>query len=324
MKNATFFAILSLIATSSFGQDLPTKAIEKQLKGKKVTLLDDGEYIFKIQHKKTRKWGVYQWDDYDQKAKEMLPCAYDSVGWFNDYQPYMVVKNDNMYGLFLNPYEIMDAADRVDCQYDQIKTIEKNGSYFALVAKDNKWGLIDWFDGFTIVPCSYNSSAEVPLLQMESWQLPTMKAARKNLDADLVVFDANNGDGVFKARHRNTLKWGIFQDFGDEIVEMIPMHYDSLKSFPYNGNFTAVYNQGKVGFYLCSWSYEEESKETVPCIYDNYQRFNNEGTIYLAVQKKDHWGWVDWLTGKERSEFNYDSKDDLPNPNYQQKRGFDE
>lgn len=319
-----FFVIFCLILTPSFGQDLPIKTIAKQLKGKNIALLDEGEYIFKIQHKKTKKWGVYQWDDYDQKAEEILPCAYDSVGWFNDYQPYMIVKNDDKYGLFLNPYEITDAAERVDCQYDQIKTIEKDGAYFALVAIDNTWGLIDWFDGFTIVPCSYQSAAEVPLLQMESWQLPTMKSAREKLNADLVIFDENNGDGAFKARNKTTRKWGMFQDLGDEIIEMIPMRYDSLKSFPYNGNFTAVYNQGKVGFYLSAWSYDEKAKESVPCMYEDYQRFTNEGITYLAVQKNDKWGWVDWLTGEQKSEFKYDSKDDLPYPDYKQKRWFDE
>lgn len=324
MTKTFLFLILSSIFSQSYGQDLPIKMIQKQLKGKKITLLDEGEYIFKIQHKKTKKWGVYQWDDFDQKAEEMLPCAYDSVGWFNDYQPYMVVKNEDKYGLFLNPYEIMDAAQRVDCKYDQIKTIEEDGIYFALVAIDNTWGLIDWFDGFAIIPCSYKTSAEVPLLQMDSWQLPTMKAAREKLDADLVVFDENNGDGAFKARHRNTFKWGIFQDFGDEIVEMIPMRYDSLRPFPYNGNFTAVYNQGKVGFYLCSWSYEEEAKESVPCVYEDYQRYNNEGTTYLAVKKNEKWGWVDWLTGEEKSELKYNSKDDLPYPYYKQERWLDE
>jgi hypothetical protein len=324
MTKTFLFFILSFLYGLSFGQDLPLKTIAKQLKGKNIELLDEGDYIFKIQHKKTKKWGVYQWDDYDQSAEEILPFAYDSVGWFIDYQPYMVVKNEDKYGLFLNPYEITDAAERVDCQYEQIKTIEKEGEYFTLIAKDGQWGLIDWFDDFVIVPCLYRSATEVPLVYMESWQLPTMKAAQEKLNADLVFFDANNGDGAFRARNKTTLKWGMFQDLGDNIDEMIPMHYDSLNTFPYNGSFTAVYNQGKVGFYLCSWSYDEEAKESVPCMYEDYQRFNNEGTIYLAVQKNNKWGWVDWLTGEEKSEFKSDSKDDLPYPNYKQKRWFDE
>lgn len=97
----------------------------------------------------------------------------------------------------------------------------------------------------------------------------------------------------------------------------------SVKSFPFNGNFTAVYQGGKVGFYLAKWSYDNDARQTVPCQYEGYQRFTVNNITYLAVVKNGKWGWVDWLTGEERSDFIYSTKDDLPYPGWEQKTYFD-
>lgn len=324
MKNTLLLLAFTLTTIYCFSQELPMKAIQKQLTGKNITVLDTEEDIFKIQHRRTKKWGVFYWDVTEEKTKEIIPFALDSVGWFKDLEPYIVVKNENKYGVFLNPVEIENAFEKVDFQYDQIKTIQKEGVYYALVVKDNLWGLIDWFNGFTIIPCIYKTAKEVPLIQVESWQVPTMEKALKELEADLVFFDQNNGDGTFIARHKTTKKWGMYQDFGDRFDEMILMKYDRINTIPYNGSFTTVYNHGKVGVYLSKWLYNESAKETVACIYQDYKRIQKEGETYLAVQKDTKWGWIDWLTGEEKSEFKYDSTDDLPDPNYIQKRWFDE
>jgi hypothetical protein len=145
------------------------------------------------------------------------------------------------------------------------------------------------------------------------------KQMMKKLNADKIEMDKGNGDGVFKARNRKTKKWGMYQWMyeGVKTKELIPMEYDSLKYFPFNGAFTAVYNNGKVGFYLSAWSYDD-AKQTVECLYDDYQRYNINNTTYLAVKKNGKWGWVDWLSGEEKSEFIYDDKSDLPKPKYVQ------
>lgn len=146
------------------------------------------------------------------------------------------------------------------------------------------------------------------------------KQLKKALSADIIEMDEGNGDGAFKARNKRSKKWGMFQWMydGTKTKELIPMEYDSVRYFPFNGAFTAVYNKGKVGFYLSAWSYED-AKQTVACLYDDYQRFNAEGSVYLAVSKDGKWGWVDWLSGEEKSEFKSDTKEDLPYPDYEQK-----
>jgi hypothetical protein len=142
------------------------------------------------------------------------------------------------------------------------------------------------------------------------------------------------GDGVFKLRHKKSKKWGMFQQYygEEEITQMIPTNYDSIYFFHFNDPFMVVYNEGKLGIYLSRLSYYENSKETVACLYDEYivyKRYLRGNTYprerkYLAVSKNGKWGWVDWLTGEVKSEFVYDSFDDLPAPAYKQEVSFEE
>ena len=157
-------------------------------------------------------------------------------------------------------------------------------------------------------------------------QFPTEKI-KKKLNASEISMDGGNGDGVFKAKSNKTNKWGMYQYTYDGVnsKELIPMEYDSIRNFPFNGMFTAVYNDGKVGIYLSKWSYDDQAKQTVICRYDDYQRIRyrtsqyDSGTIYLAMKKDGKWGFVDWLTGEEKSEFIYNTTDDLPDPGFEQK-----
>lgn len=141
---------------------------------------------------------------------------------------------------------------------------------------------------------------------------------KKKLKADIIETDQGNGDGVFRARIKKTKLWGMYQGYGETLIELIPADYDSVRFIPFNGNFSAVYKDGKVGFYLSHWTYDDMAKESVPCIYDTYKRFNYQGDKYLAVKKGEFWGWIDWLNGEEKSEFKYTSPDELPIPGFSQ------
>lgn len=158
----------------------------------------------------------------------------------------------------------------------------------------------------------------------------TTSFAQSKFNADKVEFDEANGDGAFRARNKDTKKWGMYQGSASgEPDEMIPMEYDKVDFFEVNASFTGVYKNGKVGIYLCKWSYEDKHKQTVPCQYEDYRRVDTKAvnhdvfkmentTEYLAMKKNGKWGWVDWLTGEEKSEFKYDSVEDLPQPTWQQ------
>lgn len=148
----------------------------------------------------------------------------------------------------------------------------------------------------------------------------------KKLKARRVTMDEGNGDGVFRAQSKKTKKWGMYQWMysGTKVKMLVPMEYDSLRNFPFNGAFTAVYNDGKVGIYLCEWSFSDDAKQTVECKYEDYRRINvrqseySSPKLYLAMKKDGKWGWVDWMTGEEMSEFKYETTKDLPFPTYEQ------
>jgi len=153
---------------------------------------------------------------------------------------------------------------------------------------------------------------------------PKNKMMQK-LKAWQIKMDEGNGDGVFRAQSRKTKKWGMYQWMGgSKVKEMVPMQYDRLRNFPFNGHFTAVYNNGKVGIYLCEWSYGEKARQTVECKYEDYRRINartdkySAPTTYLAMKKDGKWGYVNWLTGEEMSEFIYDTSKDMPFPHFEQ------
>ena len=161
--------------------------------------------------------------------------------------------------------------------------------------------------------------------QIDAQAFPKRELKAK-LKADRIEMDEGNGDGVFKARSKKTHKWGMYQWMysGTNVKMLIPMEYDSVRYFPFNGSFTAVYNDGKVGIYHCEWSFGDEAKQTIECKYEGYRRVNvrkdkySSPSLYLAMKKNGKWGWVDWMTGEEKSEFIYDTIKDLPYPEYAQ------
>ena len=149
---------------------------------------------------------------------------------------------------------------------------------------------------------------------------------KKKLKASKIEMDAGNGDGVFKAKSKKAKKWGMYQWMfeGTKVKELIPMEFDKVDYFPFNGSFTAVYIDGKLGIYLCEWSYGDDAKQTVDCKYDEMKRYNvkkdkySGGTTYLAMKRDRKWGWVNWLTGEEMTEFIYDIAGDVPYPKFDQ------
>jgi hypothetical protein len=331
MKKIISLHLLLLFTISCFSQEISKKEIRKKMKAKEIIFSDHkGDEKVLAKMKSTKKWGLYtvysgmEIDDFSYE--EVIAPKFDSLSFFGTEDRFQIVKQKDKYGVLLLPYEIEDAVDRVNCKFDKIIHKKLEGEDYVLIMEGNKWGLINWFEGFYIVDPIFDTPDEVPLIKMESWMVETFKLAKTKLNADLVIFDPNNGDGVLKARNRKTKKWGMYQflDMNMEEKELIPMQYDSLNFYPFNGKYTAVYNNGKVGFYLSFWSYDEQAKQTVACKYEDFKRFNADGDSKLAVKKDGKWAWVDWLTGEEKSEFIYESTNDLPYPHYKQKYWFDE
>lgn len=322
------FALLSLLISlfvyQASAQILPEQEILKSLGADRLERFQGQEYFYKLRSKKTKKWGVYELAAYGEKefnSNVVIPYSFDEINeWFDEMIPFVVVKNNGKYGLLLNPFEITFDLANIKFKYEAIERIENNGDYFAVAKLNGKWGLLDWFEGFELTDFKYPTKEAVPLLSVQSWQIPMLLAAREQLKTDIIEFDLGNGDGVFKAQHPETGKWGMYQMMmEDELIQLIPMEYDSIKFFGFNGLFTEVYNGGKLGIYTSYFSFGSDARQTVPCAYDGSKTYTVEGKYgtYLALKKGDFWGWVDWVSGEEKSEFKYRLKGDLPYPDYQ-------
>lgn len=153
----------------------------------------------------------------------------------------------------------------------------------------------------------------------------------KKIHASNYKADAVNEDGVFVAQHSKTKKWGMFQAFSEsEIIELIPMNYDSVDYFGFNAKLTGVWVNGKVGIYISPWTYGE-GKQTVECLYEDYKIYDIEKQVqdgygsyrkyftYVAVKKNGLWAWIDWMSGELKTEFNYDlAVQKMPFPKFEQ------
>ncbi|WP_338376171.1 WG repeat-containing protein [uncultured Flavobacterium sp.] len=332
MKNFSYLLLPLLFSNIvNAQQKISDKQILKHIKAKKIEWIPGGNSLAKVQMKSNKKWGIYFIDAHSYSgeieidSEEVVAPKFDSIGWFTKMEPLTIVKNNKKYGILMNPYEIQDAADKAKCKYDAIKIKEVEGRFYTLVKEGNLWGLVDWFEDVSLVDPSFENPEDVPLIWVESWAIDTFKESKKQLNADILIFDESNGDNVFKARNKDSKKWGMYQSLGSRgLTTLILANYDSVSFFPFNGKYTAVYKNEKVGFYLSYWSYYKNAKQTVPCAYDDYKSFDANGIPKLAVKKNDKWGWIDWLTGEEKSEFIYLTTKDLPYPHFKQEIWIEE
>jgi len=132
-----------------------------------------------------------------------------------------------------------------------------------------------------------------------------------SLKTDSIVFDAYNTDGLFKARHHKTKKWGLYQTIGGEISEIIPMQYDSLGFFDHRTGYTLVKNNGKYGVIS-----EYDNNVTLASEYDKLAILKTKSgeRAMLAAKVKDKWGYIDEKTGDTLMPFAFKTKKDLPPP----------
>jgi len=357
MKYLITFTLLIAFAQISFSQEPHwKKQLLEQTKGKKIIRwVEPSSYnstwvaVIKV----NKKVGIYSVDigeDFDIAGNDSSYVSYvhnNIKPKYDQIKDFVVIKEedsdlvDELQGQRVELAEvslkkkagiIVRYGDEYEMMYldaqNFFHTIAwKNNKGTYVPVKDNyMWGVYDWYKQAFVFECKYITIDDLLNTTDPSgfneYSVEVFRAFNNQKDRekiDLIDMDGNNGDGLFKARSKASKKWGLYQYLGDEIVEAIPMQYDSLYHFPWNGKYTAVFNDGKVGFYLSYWTYNEEAKQSVPCIYEDYKRYITDDQISkLAVKKDSKWGWIDWLTGEEKSEFKYETPEDLPYPYYKQ------
>jgi hypothetical protein len=289
----------------------------------------------------SEKWKIVyldknEWDTNQLEIKTLHYEAFDKIiDTFGEQEPFIIVEKNNKKGILLNPF-LFEASDfpRLEFNYDEIRKIKKDNQYFAIARNGKKWGLIDWKEGEVKIDFVFSKAEDVPLLNYSKWQFELFNIAKEKLNISDIKFDTYNEDGIVLLQNNDTKKWGMYQIWHDKkIDELIPPQYDSIKFFSFNGMFTGVYINGKVGIYTSPFS-SDDARQTVPCIYDDYKTItvykypkdaipntysNKIEYPYLAVKKNGLWAYVDWKTGEEKTDFIYDlEKEKMPFPRFHQ------
>ena len=151
------------------------------------------------------------------------------------------------------------------------------------------------------------------------------KSVLKSIGASEYKPDPYNEDGVFIAKNKKTGLWGMYQYWIEPPIKtFIPMNYDSIDFFHFNGLLTGVWKANKVGIYIANSL--SNPRETIPCIYDDYKIYSINQPYpkpYLAVKKNGLWAWIDWITGELKTEFLYDLNiEKMPYPTFEQEIHF--
>lgn len=341
------FTVLLLLSTT---QSNAQKKCNEQLKGsfnfERIKWSKKVERIAFTQDQSSHYWGIHFLDlpvgeadengEYMCEISTIVSAKFDEIKFCkpsfyeeeNEETTYFLeVTKNNQTGiipLWVNPSEPYTASNE-PMFFDQVLFKKKKDLHekkYCPIQMNGKWGLFNIIHQEIAIPCQYNSAQEIPKNDVQFWESSKGKLYLQ-FDADSIQHDPFNGDGVLNARNKDTKKWGMYQRYDDQSFDtLIPPNYDSLNFFRFNAMFTQVFQNGKVGIYLSKWSYGENTKESVPCIYEDYQIFNANGTRKLAVKKDGKWGYVNWLTGEEKYGFKYDSKDDLPYPYFLQESSF--
>jgi hypothetical protein len=208
------------------------------------------------------------------------------------------------------------------------------GEYGTLLGKrQGTWGRYNLQQYYPMTELNYAEKESVPQVYLNPETYQFKQNLSRSWGVDQIKPDTENGDGVALVRHAKTAKWGMIQQLNrNDIQWLIPMEYDTIDFFRFNAKLTGVWNQGKVGLFLSPWTYgEEEAKQTVSCIYDDYKIFNVEKTVsdgignyrtyvdYVAVKKDGLWAWIDWMTGELKTDFIVDlEKEKMPYPEFDQ------
>jgi len=222
----------------------------------------------------------------------------------------------------------------IPTEYFQSISWSENKLTLVPVQRKNKWGLYDWLKQEFVLKCDFGSMESLPQTShpdgfSDSYSLELYQSfskKHKDYQIDKINIMEDEWGSTFSARNGKTQKWGVYEAFDDEFKTLIPMEYDSIAGYSYEFPFTTVYQNGKGGIYLtiapildCGGDYQD-LRQSVQCFYDEFRVFYGDGNTPKLAAKKDHkWGWIDWLNGEQKSEFKYDSFEDLPKPKYEQK-----
>lgn len=144
----------------------------------------------------------------------------------------------------------------------------------------------------------------------------------KSMRATEIIWDTENGDGVFIAQFKSSKKWGMFQLIeGMRYKTLVLPKYDSLGFFSFNGSYTIYKKGNKYGVIGSPWENENEiSAVLLPANFDFLKPIYSNGVNMLIAKQNGKWTYIDYKTGKPFIPFIFKTIDELPIPSYYMKK----
>jgi len=124
MKFSFFYTIIIVLLFLSFNKNIFSQADSEIIMDKyKATIIDNGDSFYGVYLvKKGRKMGVI---DYDFELK--IPIKYESIRYYEEYNPFYIVQRKKHYGLYNNEFNLI-----LECKYTKL---ERVGAYIEIGTK---------------------------------------------------------------------------------------------------------------------------------------------------------------------------------------------
>ena len=140
------FSVLGINWCSA--QNFPEPQMMRKYKADTLALdVHNGDGAFKVRHKRSQKWGLYQWLFRGLMTRELIPMAYDSLEFIGISRPFAVVYQKGKHGVYLSGWNYENARESVPCIYEDSKIFIDGNRTCLAVKEAGEWFWINWETG---------------------------------------------------------------------------------------------------------------------------------------------------------------------------------
>ena len=129
-------------------QNFPEPQMMRKFKADTLVLDEqNGDGAFKLRHKRSQKWGLYQWLYRGLMTRELIPMEYDSLEFIGINRPFTIVYQKGKHGVYLSGWNYENARESVPCIYEDSKIFIDGNRTCLAVKKASDWFWINWETG---------------------------------------------------------------------------------------------------------------------------------------------------------------------------------
>lgn len=100
----------------------------------------NGDLVFKMRSRESRKWGMYQGE------QEIIPAQYDSLAFHAWNCPFTIVQQNGKLGAYSHAFSD-EGQLSVPCRYDDLHVYQYEGAFWLAAKRNGKWRWVNWYSG---------------------------------------------------------------------------------------------------------------------------------------------------------------------------------